>query len=408
MKDPDGAVAEGCGMFSRLDTQSCRLDAKHGNGWVGEKMVEKAHRIAPAAHTGNEKIRIPAFRFPDLAPGLLSDDHLEIAHHHGIGMRSRHRPYNIVGVSDSGHPVPDCLVHRILQGAASSLHRGDGGAEKLHAKHIQGLPVDVLGAHVDLAFQPEHGRGRGCGHPVLPCAGLRNDAGLFHATGKEHLAQGIVDLVGAGMAQILPLEVDPAAPEMLRQAPGEIEGGGPSRIVVQVVSELILEFPVLLCLEIGRLELLQGRHEGLGHIFPPVWPEMAGLIRAARALYVLFHYTSPGAYTFSGTGTLKNGSISGDHRKSGQCLLDLVAGMLVILKLLRQVGVIGSKIEKAVSAQVEGNDLLSSFLLAPPRSTGLASGQDRTLGRAAHPGAERAGPAPRRGAAAVQLYRARR
>jgi len=50
---------------------------------------------------------------------------------------------------------------------------------------------------------------------VLPGAGLGDDARLPHAPGEQRLAERVVDLVRAGMGQVLALEVDrrpPAAP----------------------------------------------------------------------------------------------------------------------------------------------------------------------------------------------------
>ena len=47
-----------------------------------------------------------------------------------------------------------------------------------------------------------------CRYPVLPCAGLCNDAPLVHAQAQESLAEGVVDFVSPRVIQVLPLEVD--------------------------------------------------------------------------------------------------------------------------------------------------------------------------------------------------------
>jgi len=46
-----------------------------------------------------------------------------------------------------------------------------------------------------------------CGHSVLSCSCLCNDAVLAHALAQESLPQGIVDLVGACVVEVLTLEV---------------------------------------------------------------------------------------------------------------------------------------------------------------------------------------------------------
>jgi hypothetical protein len=61
---------------------------------------------------------------------------------------------------------------------------------------------------------------------VLAGAGLGDDALLAHALGEQDLAEAIVDLVRAGVVQLVALEVDLGAAEMLGQALGEIEREG--------------------------------------------------------------------------------------------------------------------------------------------------------------------------------------
>jgi hypothetical protein len=61
---------------------------------------------------------------------------------------------------------------------------------------------------------------------VLAGAGLGDDAGLAHALGQQDLAEAVVDLVRAGVVQLVALEIDLGAAEMLGQALGEIEREG--------------------------------------------------------------------------------------------------------------------------------------------------------------------------------------
>ena len=111
------------------------------------------------------------------------------------------------------------------------LHRHDLGAEHLHAEDVRLLPLDVDGAHVDDAFEAEAGAQRRRGDAVLAGAGLGDDALLAHAPGEQDLAEHVVHLVGAGVVQLLALEVDLGAAEMLGQALGEIERARPADIV---------------------------------------------------------------------------------------------------------------------------------------------------------------------------------
>ena len=96
---------------------------------------------------------------------------------------------------------------RVREPASTPDHLG---AQQLHAVHVERLAPLVLGAHVDPAPQPEQG-GRG-GHrdAVLPGAGLGDHPHLAHPPGEQALADRVVDLVRAGVAEVLALEEDRA------------------------------------------------------------------------------------------------------------------------------------------------------------------------------------------------------
>jgi hypothetical protein len=66
---------------------------------------------------------------------------------------------------------------------------------------------------------------------MLAGAGLGDDARLAHALGQQDLADAIVDLVRAGVIELVALEVDLGAAEMLGQPLGEIQRRRPARIV---------------------------------------------------------------------------------------------------------------------------------------------------------------------------------
>ena len=62
---------------------------------------------------------------------------------------------------------------------------------------------------------PEQRADRGRGHAVLAGAGLGDDALLAHALGQQSLTDAVVDLVGAGVQQVLALEVNLRAAQLL-------------------------------------------------------------------------------------------------------------------------------------------------------------------------------------------------
>ena len=78
---------------------------------------------------------------------------LEVAHHGRIGSGPRGRADDVVGVAHIGDPVAQRLVHGVLQRPRAGSDGVDLGAQQLHAEHVGLLPLDVDGAHEDLARQ---------------------------------------------------------------------------------------------------------------------------------------------------------------------------------------------------------------------------------------------------------------
>ena len=76
-----------------------------------------------------------------------------------------------------------------------------------HPLDVRRLAADVLAAHVDDALEAEaraHRRGRDA---VLAGAGLRDDPPLAEPLRDHRLAERVVQLVRAGVQQILALQV---------------------------------------------------------------------------------------------------------------------------------------------------------------------------------------------------------
>jgi len=125
-----------------------------------------------------------------------------------------------------GDPVAQRLIHCVLQRLGTRLDGADLGTEDLHPQHVRLLPLDVHRTHVDDARQTELGaQSRSC-DAVHARASLGNDAPLAHAPGQHDLAKHIVDLVRAGVIELLALEIDFRAAAVLGEPLGEIERDG--------------------------------------------------------------------------------------------------------------------------------------------------------------------------------------
>ena len=80
------------------------------------------------------------------------------------------------------------------------------------------LAARVLLAHVDDALQAEARAHGGRRDAVLARAGLGDDAPLAQAPREQRLADGVVDLVRAGVREVLALQLDAGAADVLRSA----------------------------------------------------------------------------------------------------------------------------------------------------------------------------------------------
>ena len=115
---------------------------------------------------------------------------------------------------------------------------------------------------------------------MLPGAGFGDDTRLAHALGHQNLAQHVVDLVAAGVIQLVALEVDLGAPQLLGQALGEIERTGPAGIVLEQIVELVLERRIGLGVIVGLFQIEDQRHQRFGDVAAAEDAEMPALVGA--------------------------------------------------------------------------------------------------------------------------------
>ncbi len=206
MQHAGHAPGKSRGVFAVANAAPSRLNTDQVHTGVRDKGVEDPHRVTATTHAGHDGIGQTTGVPQHLRAGLGPDHRLKLAHHQRVWMRPKDRPQHVRRGGHIRHPVAHRFVDRILQRAAAAVHRRHRGAQHPHAEHVQGLARDVVGAHVDDALQPEERTGRGGRHPVLAGAGFRNHPGLPHPARQQHLSHGVVDLVRAGMGEVLALE----------------------------------------------------------------------------------------------------------------------------------------------------------------------------------------------------------
>ena len=104
---------------------------------------------------------------------------------------------------------------------------------------------------------------------MLAGAGLGDDALLAHAVASKRLADSVVDLVRAGVVQILALEQDLRAADFLRQALGLVDGAGPADVMLEVVVEFGDEGRIYPRRVIRGCQFLQRADQRFGDESPP-------------------------------------------------------------------------------------------------------------------------------------------
>ena len=161
----------------------------------------------------------PAGELEHLRARLVADDLLEVADHRGERVRAGDRAEDVVG----GRRRWSTQSRNASLIASFSVRepgrdRDDLGAEQPHPGDVERLPLGVDLAHVDGALEAEQRRGGRGGDAVLAGAGLGDDARLADALGEQRLAEHVVDLVRAGVVEVLALEDDAGAAGVLGEA----------------------------------------------------------------------------------------------------------------------------------------------------------------------------------------------
>ena len=100
---------------------------------------------------------------------------------------------------------------------------------------------------------------------MLARAGFGNDAFLPHPHGKQCLADGVVDLVRAGVIKVFTLEINLRAAVSLGEPPGKIQSARPANELCQVLIKLSVEFRVDDRRAIFLFQLLQRADQRFGN-----------------------------------------------------------------------------------------------------------------------------------------------
>ena len=220
-------------------------------------------------------------------------------------MRAGDRADAVIGIVHIGDPVAQPFIHRILQRRSAGGHGHNLCPQQLHAKDVRLLTFHISGAHEHGARQVEQCTSRRGGNAMLPGAGFRDDARFAHALRQHDLPQHRIDLMRAGMVQLITLEIDFCTTELLRQAVCQPQRARPPHIMGQQAAPFIHEGRVALRFLIGFFNLKDQRHQRFGNETPTIRAEAStgvrplaeriwqGLVQGSLSICVCFWLFSP-------------------------------------------------------------------------------------------------------------------
>jgi len=234
--------------------------------------VKNPHRVRSATDARDDSLRQPTGALEHLLARLASNDRLKLTHHPGIGRGSNDRTDDVVAVIHRRHPITNRFTRCVLQRPRSARHWNDGRSHESHAEHVQLLAPHVFFTHVDHALQTESGADRRRRDTVLARSSLGNDSALPHSQCEERLADRIVDLVRAGVVQVLALQ-EHTGPDQVGQPGRTAQRRWTTDICMKQIVELSDEGCVRHSRCEGCFELVERRNERLRDIAPAIGAE---------------------------------------------------------------------------------------------------------------------------------------
>src|SRR5436190_14720426 len=119
-------------MLARPMGPAAGFDADNLDRAIADKREKHAGRVAAAAHAGDDDFRKLAELAQTLLACLLADDRLEVADHHGEGVRANNAADDVMSVGNAGYPFSEGFVDRVAQRPAAAFDREDFSSHRPH------------------------------------------------------------------------------------------------------------------------------------------------------------------------------------------------------------------------------------------------------------------------------------
>ena len=220
-----GAILQAGCMVAKLGTAAKRLNAIDIDGVI-EEAGEHTGGVGAAANAGNNGIGQLTGHGGELVAGFNANDGLEVSYHQGEGMGAQNGAYAVDGVLIVLGIGIESGVNCFLEGLEAFFDLDNICAQNLHSGNVGSLLFDINSAHINIALQTEISGGGGKGNTVLTGAGFGDYALFAHIFGKEGFAHAVVELMSAGVVEVLALGIKLNIAEGVAESFKMGDGGG--------------------------------------------------------------------------------------------------------------------------------------------------------------------------------------
>ena len=267
--------SEPAGRYSRrglegVDPSARRFAANQPYAIISDKMIEAAYGIGAAAYAGEHRIRKSSFLFEYLFLDLLRDNRLKITDNGRERMRSHNRTEAIVGIADTSSPLAHRFADGVLQGCRACGNRYNLRTEQTHFVDVERLTFGILLAHKYNALHSHQGCRGSRRNSVLTRACLGDKPCLAHLFGEQRLSENVVDLVRAGVVEVLALQVYFRAAEVVCHLLRKVQTRRSAGILIKELRKLPVELRVVFIVIVGFFKLDHRVHQRFGDILSAV------------------------------------------------------------------------------------------------------------------------------------------
>jgi hypothetical protein len=229
-------------MLAGLGRSSQGLDAVQRHTRIVEKSGVNAHCVRSSGHARHDMIgQSPVIHRHELLPGLLPDNRLKVANDQRKRMRADCGAYRIEGMSILPHIGVVRGIACFLEGRLTLPDGNHRCPENLHAADVGTGFLKIDFSDVHLAFKAEMGGGRGKRDPVLACTRFRDQPSLAHVPCEQSETDAVIELVGAGVVQVLALDEKRRAADLSGKIGKAMYRCGPTLEMRTGIMQLALE-----------------------------------------------------------------------------------------------------------------------------------------------------------------------